>query len=159
MPKSKNKPLKTITNDKKWINKRDKHEHKSQKKQTEKGKMYISTPLEINEIIKKVPKGKLITTKQIAQKLTKKHKVDFTCPLTTGIFISINANAAKQEQLQGKSNITPYWRVIKPKGYLYDHHLRIKNPQKKLLEDEGIKVISSGVKKAKWKVKNYENYL
>ena len=38
-------------------------------KETPKGLMYISTPKEIAEIIKKVPKKKLITTAQIIEKL------------------------------------------------------------------------------------------
>lgn len=128
------------------------------RKQTDKGMMYISTPKEIEGIIKRVPKGKLITTAQIAQKLSKKYKVDFTCPLTTGIFTAIVANAAIEARELGKKNVTPYWRVIKPKGYLYDKYLGQKSDQKKYLKAEGFKVVPSGTKKGPV-VKNYERCL
>ena len=131
------------------------------RKKTDKGMMYISTPKEIEGIIRRVPKGKLITTKQIADKLSKKYKVDFTCPLTTGIFSSIVANVAEEQAEMGKDRkkITPYWRVVKePKGYLYDKYLGQVYPQKKYLEAEGHKVVPSGTKKGSV-VKDYEKYL
>jgi alkylated DNA nucleotide flippase Atl1 len=128
------------------------------RKQTDKGMMYISTPKEIEGIIKRVPKGKLITTERIAQKLSKKYKVDFTCPLTTGIFTAIVANAAIEERELGKKNITPYWRVIKPRGYLYDKYLGQKSDQTKLLKKEGFKIVPSGTKKGPV-VKDFKKYL
>jgi len=145
---------------KSWIEKFKKANKKgSVKKQTDKGLMYISTPEEIESIIKKVPKGKLITTKYIIKKLNKKHKVVFTCPLTTGIFVSIVANKAEEEKSQGKMNITPYWRVVKPpKGYLYDKYLGRESNQKILLETEGFDIIPSGTKKGPI-VKDFDKYL
>lgn len=131
------------------------------RKQTDKGMMCISTPKEIEGIIKRVPKGKLITTAQIAEKLRKKYKVDFTCPLTTGIFVSIVANVAEEEITLGKGRkeVTPYWRVVKPpKGYLYEKYLGSKFPQKKYLEAEGFKVVPSSTKKGPI-VKDFEKYL
>jgi len=129
------------------------------KKQTDKGLMYISTPKEIESIIKKVPKGKLITTKYIIDKLNKKHKVDFTCPLTTGIFVSIVANKAEEEKSEGKNSNTPYWRVVKPpKGYLYDRYLGQESHQTELLQTEGFKIVPSGTKKGPI-VKDFNKYL
>ncbi len=131
------------------------------KKQTDKGMMYISTPKELESMIRKVPKGKLTSTKKFIEKLNKKHKVDFTCPLTTGIFTSVVANVAEEEMEKGKSQkeVAPYWRVIKePKGYLYDKYLGMKSKQKKHLEAEGFKVVPSGTKKGPV-VKDYEKYL
>lgn len=128
------------------------------RKKTPKGMMYISTPKEIESIIKKVPKGKLTTTKAIAEKLAKKYKVGFTCPLTTGIFTSIVANAAEENAKQGLKNITPYWRVIKPGGYLYDKYLGQKLPQKEQLKKEGFKLERAQGKNPP-KVKNFEKYL
>ena len=40
----------------------------------------------INELMKKVPNGKLITVTQIRDYLAKKNKADFTYPMTAGIF-------------------------------------------------------------------------
>ena len=128
------------------------------RKQTDKGMMYISTPSEISTIIKKVPKGKLTTTKLMAEELSKKHKADFTCPLTTGIFTSIVANAAEEEIEKGKKRVSPYWRVVKDRGYLYDKYLGQKSNQPKHLKGEGFKIVSSETKKGPI-VKDYEKYL
>ncbi len=83
-----------------------------------KGKMFIATPLLVDAIIRKVKKGKLVTSKQIAERLARDHKADFTCPLTTGIFINIAARAAEEDRQAGRKHITPYWRVIKSDGKL-----------------------------------------
>jgi len=143
-----------------WIEKFNEANNKgSVKKQTDKGLMYISTPKEIESIIKTVPKGRLITTKYIIDKLNKKYNVDFTCPLTTGIFVSIVANKSEEEKSQGKKNTTPYWRVVKPpKGYLYDRYLGQESCQKELLQSEGFKIVPSGTKKGPV-VKDIDKYL
>lgn len=41
--------------------------------------MLIAPPLEYNEIMSKVPKGKIITIKEIREFLAKKHGAEFTC--------------------------------------------------------------------------------
>lgn len=126
----------------------------SEPKMTEKGNMYISNPIEIAEIVKQIPKGKLITTKIIAEKLTKKHGVDFTCPLTTGIFFSIVANACEED----KTLSVPYWRVVKDeKGLLYPAYLTHELPQKEHLESEGYKV--KNAKNGKMYVENARELL
>ena len=130
----------------------------SKPKMTDKGMMYISTPKEIMKYIKKVPKGKLTTSKQIAEKLTKKYGVDFTCPLTTGIFISVITNYVEELKLQGKDLKTPWWRVIKEGGKLYPKYLGELHPQKELLKDEGFK-ISKGRAKDSLVVENWKDYL
>lgn len=128
------------------------------RKETDKGLMYISHPEEIKQVIIKIPKGKLITTKQIVDKLAKKYKVDFTCALTTGIFVGIVANAAEEQKEKGKKETIPYWRVIKPKGYLYDKYLGQKSQQRKYLKKEGYKIVPSGTKKGPV-IKDYEKHL
>ncbi|MEI6533137.1 MAG: MGMT family protein [Candidatus Roizmanbacteria bacterium] len=142
-----------------WIQKRDEHKHKPVCKMTPKGLMYISTPKEINEIIRTVPKGKLITTAQIANQLAKKYKTKFTCQITTGIFVAIDANASEEELQQNKLNVTPYWRVIKAKGRLYDKYLGQKSRQKELLESEGYTIEETKVKTAQYQIKEYETFL
>jgi alkylated DNA nucleotide flippase Atl1 len=126
---------------------------------TKKGRMYISTPSEIQTIVEKVPNGKLITTAQIASQLTRKYKVDFTCPLTTGIFFSLVANLAEEERSEGKKDITPYWRVVKPKGYLYDKYLGQTSHQYDYLVAEGFEIKPTGKKVAAYEIKDYEKYL
>jgi hypothetical protein len=49
------------------------------------GKMLIPTPMMVDEVIRTVPKGKLITTGSIRKILAEKMGADVTCPLCTGI--------------------------------------------------------------------------
>jgi hypothetical protein len=81
-------------------------------------RVLVPTPLLIDELIRMVPKGKLVTVTQIRERLAKDFKADSTCPLTTGILVRIVAEAAEEDSGDGKGEITPYWRVIKPDGSL-----------------------------------------
>jgi len=110
------------------------------RKLTNKGMMYISSPSEISEIIKLIPKGKIMSTKQIAQKLSEKHNVDYTCGLTTGIFVAIIANYVEQD---GIDNI-PYWRVVKNGNILYETYLREPSQQENYLKKEGHRISKKG---------------
>jgi len=83
-----------------------------------KGKMFIATPLLVDAQIRKVKKGKLVTTGIIRERLAKEVGADFTCPLTTGIFINIAARAAEEDRAAGRKGIAPYWRVVKDNGRL-----------------------------------------
>jgi hypothetical protein len=115
--------------------------------------------MEISQIIQKVPKEKLVTTKQIVKELNKKHQVDFTCQLTTGIFIGITANKTEEDRKNGKKNLIPYWRVIKPDGQTYDKYLGQPSKQIQLLKEEGYSIIDSGYKTKTPIVKDFKEYL
>ena len=79
--------------------------------------MYISTPLEIDEYIKKIPYGQSISVQPMRDDLAKKNGADCTCPLTTGIFLRIVAEAAFENINSGTgSSPTPFWRAIDPKS-------------------------------------------
>ena len=110
------------------------------------GTVAIPAPMEVNEIMKKVPKGKLITINEIRRTIAKKHKATIGCPITCGIFAWISANAAEEEKAQGKKNITPWWRTLKSDGTLNEKYPGGLKNQKKLLEKEGHKVIQKGKK-------------
>ncbi len=60
------------------------------------GRFVIPAPLEVDALMKKVPKGKLTTINKLRAALSKKHKTDFACPMTTGIFSWIAAHAADE---------------------------------------------------------------
>jgi hypothetical protein len=70
------------------------------------GTCVIPAPREVNEIMKKVPKGKLITINQIREKLATRHKATIGCPITTGIFASIAAEFLHQLQLMQRLKIS-----------------------------------------------------
>ena len=82
-----------------------------------KGFMLIPTPKLVDSVIRKVPRGKLITIGTIRKKLAVEHGADVTCPLTTGIFIRIVAEAAEEARAKGGKRITPYWRVVRDKRF------------------------------------------
>lgn len=77
--------------------------------------MYISTPQEIDAFIQTIPYGQCVSIKTMRDRLAKNHGADCTCPMTTGIFLRIVAEAAF-EQLSFEAPIkpTPFWRVIEP---------------------------------------------
>ena len=115
--------------------------------------MIIAPPLYYDELMKKVPKGKLITVSQMREYLAKQNNADFTDPMTAGIFVNIVAWA----RYQRNEDITPYWRTLKSDG-----ELNVKYPegvQKKKLEEEGFEIITKGNKNIKYYVKDYEKYL
>jgi len=110
------------------------------------GTVVIPKPMEVNEIMKKVPKGKLITINQIRKKVARRHKATIGCPITCGIFASIAARAAEEKEAEGKKIITPYWRTLKEGGVINEKYPGGTEGQKRLLEKEGHKVIKKGKK-------------
>src|SRR5258708_30477211 len=83
------------------------------------GTMLVPSPREVEVFIRTVRKGSVTTISQIREFLAGKHSADVTCPLTTGIFVRIAAEAAEEDASAGKSKITPYWRVSNENGPLH----------------------------------------
>ena len=54
-------------------------------------KMFIATPKMIQKYVNAIPLGKLIDVKKMREDLAYQNNADFTCPLTTGIFLRIVA--------------------------------------------------------------------
>ncbi len=82
------------------------------------GFMLVPSPREVDALIRTVPSGGLTTTTEIRSKLAAEHSADTTCPLTTGIFVRIAAEAAEEDAREGRRPVTPYWRVVKDDGSL-----------------------------------------
>ena len=110
------------------------------------GTVVIPAPMEVDEMMRKVPKGKLVTINQIRAALAKKHEATIGCPMTTGIFAWIVANAAEEQRQEGKKDVTPYWRTLKTGGVINAKYPGGVERQKKLLEKEDHKVIQKGKK-------------
>jgi len=83
-----------------------------------KGRMLIPTPKLVDGLIRKVPRGKLVTVGELRRKMATDFAADVTCPLTTGIFVRIAAEVAEEDRANGRQRLTPYWRVIKDDGSL-----------------------------------------
>jgi len=116
----------------------------------------LVNPSEVVEIMKNVPKGKLVTIVEICKKIAKKHKVKGCCSLTTGIFIMTAANAAEEAAKRGKNLNIPYWRTLKAGGFLNEKYPGGAEAQKEKLENEGFTVIKKG---KKYVVQNYQDFL
>mgnify|MGYP001094562700 CR=1 FL=1 len=120
------------------------------------GTVVIPAPMEVDKMMKKVPRGRLITINEIRAALARKHGATIGCPITTGIFAWIAANAAEERRQKGEVNPTPYWRTLKVGGVINEKYPGGVKGQKKLLEKEGHEVIRKG---SKCIVANYENFL
>ena len=122
------------------------------------GTVVIPAPKEVNEIMRKVPKGKLTTINQIREILAKKHNATIGCPITTGIFAWISANAAEEAKAEGKKDITPFWRTLKSDGRLNPKYPGGVEAQSAYLKKEG-HIIEPVKGKKPPKVKDFEKYL
>ena len=78
--------------------------------------MYISTPQEVDSVVRQLPPGKLTPVADFRLLLAEMHWCAGTCHLTTSIFLRISAEAAREALLGGDAieNVTPFWRVIAP---------------------------------------------
>jgi hypothetical protein len=81
-------------------------------------RILVPTPRLVDELVRTVPKRRLITVGQIRRRLAQPFHADSTCPLTTGIFLRIISEAAEEDRHAGVKRITPYWRVVKDDGSL-----------------------------------------
>jgi hypothetical protein len=82
--------------------------------------MLIATPKIIDQYIQEIGVGKCINIKTLRKDLAIEHNADYTCPVTTGIFLRIVAEANYEKLQQGKliEEITPFWRAIEPNSAL-----------------------------------------
>jgi len=103
------------------------------------GTMVIPAPREVDAMIRTIRKGRIATLNDLRAKLAKKHGVDFCCPLTAGLFAWISAQAAAEDEAEGKQRITPWWRVLKFDGKLNPKFPGGVQEQRKRLEAEGVR--------------------
>jgi len=77
-------------------------------------RMLVSTPREVDGLLKKIPEGRFVAPEELRRKLAAKHGADATCPVSTGIFLRIASEAAWEELQAGKdpSEVTPFWRSV-----------------------------------------------
>jgi alkylated DNA nucleotide flippase Atl1 len=105
------------------------------------GEMLVPSPREVEACIRAVPEGEITTVTRIRDVLARKHAVQVACPLTTGIFVRIAAEAAEEDERDGRPAITPYWRVVKDDGSLYDKFPGGVERQRERLRAEGHRVL------------------
>lgn len=99
--------------------------------------MFLAPPIYYDEVMKKIPEGKLITTGLIREYLARKNNAGFTDPMTAGIFVQIVAFASYQRN----TNITPYWRTLKSDGKLNSKYPGGVNFKKNYLKKKDMKLL------------------
>lgn len=74
----------------------------------------IATPGIVNAYVRNIPEGRHVSIKQMREDLAAEYHAEYTCPVTSGIFLRIVAENAWEELMKGKSvsKITPFWRMI-----------------------------------------------
>ncbi len=116
----------------------------------------IPAPREIQDLMRRVPKGKLTTIAEIRRAIARHHGTEIACPLTCGIFVWIVANAANEDLENGRRRITPYWRTLKAGGFLNPKYPGGIRSHRELLEAEGHTIETRGKHS---KVRGYEQKL
>lgn len=115
-------------------------------------RMYFAPPAAYDEVMKKIPFGKVVTAGDIREYFARANDADFTEPITAGIFVSIAAWASHQRD----TDKTPYWRTLKAGGELNPKYPGGIASQKQMLEAEGHRIIQKGRKNIRYYVADYE---
>ena len=76
---------------------------------------------------------------EIREKLAKDHNSDIACPMTTGIFVSLAAQACEEGSIS-----VSYWRTLKRDGELNARFPGGIEAHRKKLESEGHIVFAKG---------------
>jgi hypothetical protein len=122
------------------------------------GTVVIPAPREIDEIMRKVPRGKVITINRIREILAERHGATIGCPITTGIFAWVAAHAAEEKARKGEKDTTPYARAKLAENkiitgtvfmpilpFIYDDEENIEAVVKKTKECGGQYVLDGGL--------------
>ena len=115
-------------------------------------RMLIAAPTQYNELMARVPEGKVTTVDRIRAHLANEAGADLCCPLTAGIFTNICAHASVERD----DEKIPYWRTLKAKGELNEKYPDGDDGQKLRLEAEGHTVTQKG---KRYFVADYETRL
>jgi hypothetical protein len=78
--------------------------------------LWISTPAEISAYLQSIPIGETRSVATLRDELATRHGADATCPLTTGIFLRVAAEATLEQIQEGldPEQAVPFWRVVDP---------------------------------------------
>jgi alkylated DNA nucleotide flippase Atl1 len=75
------------------------------------GRMLIASPLAVAKAVQAIPLGRVLRMPELREELAREYGADYACPLSTGIFLRIAAEAAEEE-----GSYLPWWRVVDKDG-------------------------------------------
>jgi hypothetical protein len=101
-------------------------------------RVLVSTPKEVDRFIRKIPEGTFVSPEELRKKLAARHGADAACPLATGIFLRIAAEAAWEQMQKDEAGVTPFWRVVPPGSNLAKKLTCGDNFVRKMQSQEGI---------------------
>lgn len=119
------------------------------------GTLLVPKGVDVEATIRRVRRGQLITQGQIREHLAREAGADHACPITTGIFVRLSAEAAADEEHSGKRRVTPFWRVVRDDGSLIEKLPGGASGQAARLAEEGQRVIRG----RKTRVVDFESHL
>lgn len=102
---------------------------------------------EYMELVCQVPAGRITRNEEIHDFLARKHSAE----RVEIVFTSLNDNPL--------SDGIPWWRVVSSRGMLYDQMFHNRDEQKKMLENDGLSIVSCGAYGKSLKVDNYKDLL
>lgn len=79
--------------------------------------MLVATPTIVDEYLRNIPEGVHTSLQQMRKDLAAGYHADYTCPITSGIFLRIVAENAYEQLQNGKpvGEIASFWRMIDSK--------------------------------------------
>ena len=106
------------------------------------GSMVVSSPREVDEFVRQLQPGEVITLDDLRAALARRHQVAVACPVSTAIFANMSARAAEELRARGvpQDDLTPWWRVLKKGGFLNPKLPGGVERQAALLAEEGVRV-------------------
>jgi hypothetical protein len=120
------------------------------------GTFVIPAPVEVDALMRRVPKGKLTTIDELRKTLARRHRATIACPITTGIFAWVAAHASAEAAANGKTKINPYWRTLKSNGEINPKYPGGIAALKRLLKSESHEIIQ---KRNRYFVADFEKSL
>lgn len=83
-------------------------------------KMLIATPKIVDDYVREIPKGKTGSLATMRKDLALEYGAEYTCPVTSGIFLRIVSEASHEQIEKGAalSKVAPFWRMVDEKSPL-----------------------------------------
>jgi hypothetical protein len=114
------------------------------------GRMLIASPLAMDAALRTVPAGRVVTMPALRADLARQFGADYTCPITTGIFLRILAEAALED---GRAPAVPVWCVVRADGGCLDRIVGGPASQAARLQDDGVTIVQ---RRGRWFVADLE---